>query len=68
MKTLTADNLKTALWETLTGVQEGRVEPAIADAIASQAREIIRTSNTQLKILQQSHRNVSTSLIDFAEK
>lgn len=42
------------------------MDPARADAIASQAREILRTSNTQLKILDQARKNVTDELIDFA--
>ena len=68
MKDLTATNLKTALWETLQQLQLGDKKPAEGDAIASQAREIIRTVNTQLRISQQSNRNLPTSIIDFSER
>lgn len=65
---LTATNLKKALWDTLEAVQSGKVAPAEADSIATQAREILRTTNTQLMIFKQSKRNVSTEVINFAEK
>jgi hypothetical protein len=68
MKDLTATNLKEALWETLNGLKDEKVQCGEADAIASQAREILRTTNTQLRIASQSKRNVPTQLIDFAEK
>ena len=64
---LTANNLKKALWETLTDLKEGHIQPGQGDAIASQAREILRTTNTQLRIVAQSKRNVPTEVIDFAE-
>lgn len=67
MKDLTAINLKTALWETLNGIKDGDTNPAEGDAIATQAREIMRTVNTQLRIIQQAKRNVPTEVIDFAE-
>ena len=67
MLELTATNLKTALWETLVGLKDGKRQPAEGDAIATQAREIIRTVNTQLRIAQQTKRNVPTEVIDFSE-
>ena len=60
MKDLTATNLKSALWDTLVDLQAGNKQPAEGDAIAVQAREIIRTVNTQLRIAQQTKRNVPT--------
>ena len=40
---LNAVTLKNALWETLGDIRSGDCEPAVADSIASQAREILRT-------------------------
>ena len=68
MSDLTATNLKTALWETLQSLKAGNTQPAEADAIASQAREILRTTNTQLRISQQSKRPVPSDVIGFSEK
>jgi hypothetical protein len=68
MTDLTATSLKLALWETLNGLKTGNMQPAEGDAIASQAREILRTTNTQLRIFQQSKRPVSADVISFAEK
>lgn len=65
---LTATNLKSALWETLNAVKTGEMQPGQADSIATQAREIIRTTNVQLKISQQSKRSVPADLIHFSEK
>lgn len=67
MKDLTAKNLKTSLWETLNEVKDGKMEPAQADAIASQAREILRTTNIQLRISQQAKRPVHADIISFSE-
>jgi hypothetical protein len=65
---LTATNLKEALWDTLQSVKTGKIAAAEADSIATQAREILRTTNTQLQIFRQSKRNVSVEVINFAEK
>jgi hypothetical protein len=64
---LNAKNLKTTLWETLKGVKSGKIAAAEADSIATQAREILRTTNTQLQVFRQAKRNVSVEVIDFAE-
>lgn len=68
MKELTAKNLKSALWETLGQLRDSKLSPGEADAIASQAREILRTTNTQLRIASQAKRSVSLDVIEFAEK
>lgn len=68
MSDLTATNLKNALWETLNEVKEGKKQPAEADAIASQAREILRTVKVQLQIVAQSKRSVPSDVISFADK
>lgn len=68
MKDLTATNLKDALWDTLNKVKDGSMQPAEADSIASQAREILRTVKVQLQVVSQGKRNVPTGVIDFAEK
>lgn len=66
MEKLNAVSLKTKLWETLNAVKEGAMEPAQADAIASQAREILRTTNTQMGIITKIKSEVSDELKDFA--
>lgn len=65
---LTAKNLKDKLWDTLQGVSTGKIAAAEADSVATQAREILRTTNTQLQIFRQAKRNVSIEVIEFAEK
>ena len=66
-KKLNAVNLKDALWDTLNGIKSGSIEPGQGDAIASQAREILRTTNTQLRITQMSKRQVPVEVINFSE-
>lgn len=65
---LNASNLKSALWDTLNQVKTGAMQPGNADAIASQAREILRTVKVQLQVTQQSKRSVPADVIAFAEK
>jgi hypothetical protein len=42
--------------------------PSQGDAIASQAREILRTIKVQLQIVGQSKRTVPVDVIEFAER
>ena len=67
MSDLTAKNLKSALWDTLNELRDGKRQPAEADAVATQAREILRTVNTQLRVSQQAQRNVPADVIGFSE-
>lgn len=64
---LNAINLKQKLWETLNEVKRGKITPGSGDAIASQAREILRTVKTQLLIMSQSGNAVTSELVDFAK-
>jgi len=65
---LSAVNLKNALWETLQSIKKDDMLPAQGDAIAAQAREILRTVKVQLQVAAQSKRNVPTEILDFVEK
>lgn len=65
---LTAVNLKNSLWETLQAIKSDTMLPAQGDAIAAQAREILRTVKVQLQVAAQSKRNVPTEIIDFVEQ
>lgn len=64
---LTAKNLKSALWETLQELKADKMEASRADSIATQAREILRTTNTQLRVAHQAKRPVASDVISFAE-
>lgn len=65
---LSARTLKNVLWETLKGLRTGHLPTNEADSIATQAREILRTTSTQLRISQQAKRPIPTEVIDFSEK
>ena len=65
---LNASNLKAALWETLNDIKDGTIQAGQGDAIAAQAREILRTVKVQLQVTSQSKRSVPLDCIDFAEK
>ena len=64
---LNAVNLKNALWTTLNDLRGGHITPGAGDAVAAQAREILRTVRTQLQIFTQSGKSVTNELIDFAK-
>ena len=68
MPKLSATNLKEVLWGTLNDLRNDNMLPAQADAIAAQAREILRTVKVQLQIVGQSKRKVPVDVIDFAEE
>jgi hypothetical protein len=67
-KELTASNLKEVLWSTMQDLQRGNIQPGQGDAIAAQAREILRTVRTQLAVVGQAKRSVPVDVITFAEK
>jgi hypothetical protein len=64
---LSASNLKEALWVTLNQVKAKRMLPGHADAVAAQAREILRTVKVQLQISGQTNRPVPFEVIEFSE-
>lgn len=65
---LTASNLKDVLWSTMQDLQRGDIQPGQGDAIAAQAREILRTVRTQLAVVGQAKRSVPIDVVQFAEK
>lgn len=65
---LSATALKYVLWSTLNEIKSDSMLPAQGDAIAAQAREILRTVKVQLQIVGQSKRSVPVDVIEFAEK
>ena len=67
MQPLSAVALKDALWETLQAIKEDRMQANQGDAIASQAREILRTVKVQLQVAVQSKRNIPLEVIEFSE-
>lgn len=67
MDELTAGNLKAALWDILNKVRKGEIQPDLADAVASQAREILRTVKVQMQVAQQSRRPIPEEVVTFSE-
>lgn len=67
-KTLSATNLKATLWDVLNQIKDDKMQPGQGDAIAAQAREILRTIKVQLQVVGQTKRKVPTEVIDFAEQ
>lgn len=65
---LSAKNLKLELWDTLLDLRENKIEPARADSIACQSREILRTVRTQLAIQRAAQEVVPDGLKDFAKE
>jgi hypothetical protein len=64
---LNAVNLKDALWKTLQDLRSGAMQPGQGDAIASQAREILRTVKTQLSVsMQATKRSVPVDVVVFS--
>lgn len=66
MVQLSAVTLKDTLWSTLNEIKDGSLDAAKGDAIASQAREILRTIKTQVLILDKAHRDITKELSEFA--
>lgn len=67
MKALSAVNLKSALWETLNAIKADTMQANQGDAIAAQAREILRTVKVQLQVSNQTKRSVPNEVIEFTE-
>lgn len=64
---LTAQNLKHALWDTLKDIKSGAIQPGQGDAIASQAREILRTVKVQLQVSSHAKRQLPMEVVTFSE-
>lgn len=66
MEKLNAVTLKQQLWETLHAIKSGEMDAAKGDAIASQAREILRTTKTQVTIIDKARLEFTNELKEFA--
>ena len=55
MEKLNAMSLKAILWKTLQSVKNKEIDPVVANAVAVQAREILRTIKIQMEILKDKH-------------
>lgn len=50
MKSLNSKNLKLELWDALQQVKKKEIDPAIANAIATQSRELMRVVKMEVTI------------------
>jgi len=64
---LTATGLKNVLWDTLNDIRSNTIQAHRGDAIASQAREILRTVKTQLQVANAAKRAVPDDIVRFVE-
>lgn len=64
---MTASSLRDVLWETLNDVRNNDMAANRADAVAAQAREILRTVKTQVSISGATRRQIPRDVIAFAE-
>lgn len=64
-KKLTAKNLKEELWEVLQQTRSGEINPAVAEAVATQSREIIRVLRVQQSIIRQASEKITTEMLEF---
>jgi hypothetical protein len=62
---LTADNLKNALWDTLQQVKAKNIDPTVANAVSSQAREIMRVVRTQVQIAVLQGKKPTTEMLEY---
>lgn len=65
---LKASTLKEVLWETLIDLRGNQMPANRADAIAAQAREILRTVKTQLQVMNAAKRPVPQGIVEFSEQ
>ena len=65
---LNASSLKNVLWDTLNDIRSNQMQANRGDAIASQAREILRTIKTQLQVSSAAKRGVPKDIIEFSER
>lgn len=64
---LNASSLKNVLWDTLNDIRTNQIQANRGDAVASQAREILRTIKTQLSVASAAKRGIPKDIIHFAE-
>lgn len=64
-KAVSGNDLKQTLWDTLISLKSGDVSIDEAATVASVAREIVRVTNTQFKVLTFNDQAVVGSLKSF---
>lgn len=65
---LSASSLRNVLWETLHDIRSNQMLPNRGDAIAAQAREILRTVKTQMQIASAARRGLPEDIVTFSER
>ena len=61
-----AKNLKATLWDTINDLREQKIDPGVADAVASQSREVVRVLREQRMIVQSAGLALPDELVEFA--
>lgn len=64
---LTAESLCESLWSTMKEVRAGEISSESANAVAAQAREILRTRRLQKDIMAQSGKPIPARLLNFVD-
>lgn len=63
---LSANALKEVLWDTLQQVKTGKMDAGRADSIATQSREILRTTALQVRVASVSKRKIPMEVLNFS--
>lgn len=63
---VTGESLKATLWKTIHEIRDKSISKENADKVAQLAREIVRTTNSELQIIKASHYSVTPNLLRFA--
>lgn len=63
---LSANALKEVLWDTLQQVKSGNMDAGRADSIATQSREILRTTALQVRVASVSKRKIPQEVLNFS--
>lgn len=60
---LTSTALKLELWRALLGVRDKKISPAVANAIAVQARELMRIVKTEMDIIGNEGNSIQSKIL-----
>lgn len=64
---LTAENLKNTLWATLNEVKRGKIQPLVANSVATQSREILRVIKAEVSIARLANRSPAMGVLTFSK-
>lgn len=68
LQELSAQNLKSVLWETLHAVKDKKISPREANAVAMQSGEILKVMKLELQVLGAASKKPGTGLLGFTSK